>query len=312
MPRIIKQGRGKRQAVVVIHGIGEQIPMTTLRSFVESVLDENSITDTPLYYSKPDPFSKSFELRCLATPNNIRPKTDFFEFYWQHLMPQAKWSKIFDWAVFMMNRSYSTVPPQFRSIWWVLWIGAIVLCLFTLVSFAYAGLYPQQKTEALIKIPFGIVTIGLFLQGLFLAYVGDAATYLRVHPKNIAARHEIRSAGMSLVKSLHESHQYDRIIVVGHSLGSVIGYDILNFAWQQYCDEHGIHETPQHGSLRKSEALSVRLRDLLDNEKEIPQSLRDEWMDLTKEVGRELRANGHPWLVTNFVTLGSPLAHADL
>lgn len=312
MPHLLNRKDTKRNAVIVIHGIGEQLPMTTLRNFVESVLDEKPGSNTPLYYSKPDPFSKSFELRCLATPGNTRPRTDFFEFYWQNLMPQAQWSKIFDWAWFMMNRSVKTVPSRFYSIWWILWIGVVTFCILTLVSLIYAGFHAQERTETLIKIPFGIAAIWLFLQGLFLSYVGDAVTYLRAHPRNIAVRHEIRSAGVSLLNSLHRSRKYDRIIVVGHSLGSIIGYDILNFAWQQYCDKHGYPERPQRDSLSKAESLAVYIHKMIDNGEEIPKALRDEWMDLTKKVGRELRINNHSWLVTNFVTLGSPLAHADL
>jgi len=48
MPRI------KRQAVLVIHGIGEQKPMETLRSFVSAVLPGEGV------FSKPDTISLSY------------------------------------------------------------------------------------------------------------------------------------------------------------------------------------------------------------------------------------------------------------
>ena len=48
-----------RQAVVLIHGIGEQRPMATLRGFVHALLPKGE------YYSKPDDISDSFERRRL-------------------------------------------------------------------------------------------------------------------------------------------------------------------------------------------------------------------------------------------------------
>ena len=48
--------------------------------------------------------------------------------------------------------------------------------------------------------------------------------------ENVAARQTIREAGVDLLTKLHGSGNYDRIIVIGHSLGSVIGYDVLNYA----------------------------------------------------------------------------------
>jgi hypothetical protein len=312
MSKPSEQTARKRQAVIVIHGIGEQQPMTTLREFVDSVLGTKQNSDSPEYDSKPDPFSQSFELRCLSTLGNIHPRTDFFEFYWAHLMPKAGWSRIFDWAWLMMNRGVKDVPLQFRSIWWILWISLVALGLSIVASVIYAISHPQNWAEMPLKLPFGVAAIGLFLQGLFLSYIGDAATYLSPHPQNIAARHSIRSAGVSLLESIHKSDEYDRIIIVGHSLGSVIGYDMLNFAWHGYYKQHGFPESPRRECLKQAESLAVTLHRIRKNGEETPKDLHDKWMKSAQQTGDELRTNKHHWLVTNFVTLGSPLAHADL
>ena len=74
---------GPRQAVVLIHGIGEQRPMETLRAFVKAFLKDGT------YHSKPDTLSASFELRRLklrridsddpaARVNDDWPETDFY------------------------------------------------------------------------------------------------------------------------------------------------------------------------------------------------------------------------------------------
>lgn len=87
-----------RQAVVLIHGIGEQKPMATIRSFVDSVLEADEGIehyerkgDGPkkrvAYYSRPDRISGNFELRCLRSAGG-RIKTDFYELYWAHRMKE--------------------------------------------------------------------------------------------------------------------------------------------------------------------------------------------------------------------------------
>lgn len=314
-----KQSPPERQAIIIIHGIGEQQPMTTLREFVDSVLLSEDDPDKLLYYSKPDLLSQSFELRRLTRPGNIRPRTDFFEFYWAHLMPKAPWSTIIDWALLLMRRNVKYVPVKFQWVWWILWFGCGVFITLAFGSILYA-IFPTIRDWVAMhleipsgsKIPFGVAVIGALLSGIFLAYVGDAATYLSPHPQNIAARHAIRSAGVDLLERIHKSSKYDRIIIVGHSLGSVIGYDILNFAWHRYYKEHGSPASPQRDCLKEAERFAVTLHKSRNSEKEIPEDAQARWMELVQKTREELHDNNHRWLVTDFVTLGSPLTHADL
>src|SRR6185436_10699139 len=93
-----------RQAVVVIHGIGDQRPMDTLRPFVDAVLGVDPKSESSArYYSKPDEFSSTFELRRLQSKDS-RPRTDYFELYWQHLVPTATWRKIVAWLQLLLSR----------------------------------------------------------------------------------------------------------------------------------------------------------------------------------------------------------------
>jgi hypothetical protein len=87
--------RRKKIAVVITHG--EQIPMETLRGFVEAAW----VTDADVHCSppdeqpgdiwiKPDAVTGSLELRRITTrwtkspanPQAKGPRVDFFEFYW--------------------------------------------------------------------------------------------------------------------------------------------------------------------------------------------------------------------------------------
>jgi hypothetical protein len=79
--------------------------------------------------------------------------------------------------------------------------------------------------------------------------IGDAARYLDNRPENIGARRAIREAGLALLRGLHDEREqrYQRVVVVGHSLGSVIAYDLLTWFWQE---RHALVKlTPDHAEL---------------------------------------------------------------
>lgn len=304
-----------RQAVVVIHGIGEQQPMATLRGFVDAVLESPEEGDAP-YFSRPDLLSGNFELRCLRTPGNTRPRTDFFEFYWAHLMPTASWYCMFDWASLLMRRSLTDIPRKFRVLWWGLWVST-VLVSFALLATTLEWIWPTIgyrliPANGLLEtnnLPLAIILIALIIQGAFLSSAGDAATYLSPSPHNVAARHAIRATGVELLERLHSSGEYNRIVVVGHSLGSVIGYDLIRHLWNRYCEKHGTPTKPSREAMERAESLATTLR---NGGVCSAETLREEWKQTVREVFEELRNNDHPWRVTDFITLGSPLAHADL
>lgn len=62
------------------------------------------------------------------------------------------------------------------------------------------------------------------------AYVADVAVYTNMDAKskNFAARNAILDGSTAALKALLSCGQYDRVILAGHSLGSVIAYDTIN------------------------------------------------------------------------------------
>ncbi len=295
-----------RQAVIVVHGVGEQRPMDTLRSFVNAMLGGDSAgasQSEPRFYSNPDRISDTLELRKLTT-RDARSRTDFFELYWAHRMPVATWSRIMEWLRVLVFRSRRNVPAKFRSLWvlsWILLIAFGIACIASLIGCVW-GPTCQDLAWNPAKLPILLGLSVLGLQALFLSYIGDAAIYLSTHPRNIHARQLIRNAGVEFLEKLHSSNKYDRIIVVGHSLGSVIGYDVLYHAWQRYHEQHNYPDSPVRDSLRVSEELAATLA----------APTQDAWTAATLRLWMEQHRGGCPWLVTDFITLGSPLAHADL
>lgn len=291
-----------KQAVVLIHGIGEQRPMDTLRRFVCAVwTSDDSVkheyADSNLW-SKPDRVSDSFELRRLTTSRNKADiRTDFFEFYWAHLMTGTKLSHVLAWARILLLRWPWNVTKPLRGAWLL-----VVVLALAVVFFAVNGSLPEETQLVQIPAWLSIVSgmFGAVLSTVVLLYVGDAARYLHPAPPNIQRRHAIRSAGVELLNNLHDSGQYERIVIVGHSLGSVIGYDILTHAWPEYNHRFEDPEEPKDTALEALEALAAA------------KANADEAQPAQREYLEELREQNHPWLVSDFVTLGSPLTHATM
>jgi hypothetical protein len=295
----------RRQAVVLIHGIGEQKPMNTLRGFVDAIwLHDTAIQNQyaatnagGVLWSKPDNVSDSFELRRLTTiANSAGIRTDFFEFYWQHLMQGTTYRHVVAWAVTLVCRWPSTVPRQLKLAYWLLWLLVAAGVAFAL-SGGVAWLAGQKEPWRWLV---GTVLVWPLMHIVVRSFIGDAARYLHVAPTNVQCRHEIRQAGVTLLNKLHERN-YDRIIIAGHSLGSVIGYDILTHAWPTYNKAKPTSATISMNSLDALEDLAVKSDSVVDDVQKAQRAYLN-----------ELVANGNAWRVTDFVTMGSPLAHAEI
>jgi hypothetical protein len=293
---------GNKQAVVLIHGIGEQRPMDTLRGFVRAVWSADEDLHNPYagdaIWSQPDTVSGSFELRRLVTPKNRSGvETDFYEFYWAHLMKGTTVSHVFAWVKTLLWRSPSSVPRDLLLAYGLLLAAAgvsLALLVYSYYAKATSGAALPWELSALLGI--AIIPIASYVS---TRIVGDAARYLHVAATNVQSRHEIRTAGLTLLKALHApSRGYGRIVVVGHSLGSVIGYDVLTYAWAEVHREY----TTQ-GSNDALERLEGFTRE---------GARPDEFRSAQAGYFSELVDNGCPWRVTDFITVGSPLAHAQV
>jgi len=313
-------GATKKQAVVLIHGIGFQRPMRTLRGFVDTVWVADSTLRNPhvpsTVWSKPDTVSESFELRRLTTGRNLNNvRTDFFEFYWAHLLGGTSLGQLAGWVKALLLRSPALIPRPLKAAYYILWIVTIVAGLALLNS----ALPEQQRFwqsavgwSAII----GVVVVPL-ISWVLREIVGDAAVYLDDAPTNIQTRHEVRSAGVKLLKNLLE-RDYERIIVVGHSLGTVIGYDVLKYLWAELHDKVDAVKAPKeadHVALQRAaeelEDLSSKPDQSADTRQRII-DLQQAFVDAQRAYFDKLTAAGSPWKISDFVTLGSPLAHAEL
>ncbi|PVV05658.1 MAG: hypothetical protein B6D77_18625 [gamma proteobacterium symbiont of Ctena orbiculata] len=308
----------EKQAVLMIHGIGNQRPMETLWSFVETVWSDHKAIHNEFagshVWSKPDYVSNNFELRRLTTPQNSAGiKTDFFEFYWAHLMHGTGYGHLIGWLISLLWRKPSSVPPGLISAFYTLWI-IVGIAVGGWVFMIGEGLANPDGPGLLERLPYWVAVILTIAGTLAVAVlgflmkevVGDAARYLRPAAQNIQRRQEIRTAGVDILKQLHD-RGYDRIILVGHSLGSVIGYDILSHAFHTYNvptkaagEAHTAHDAMEKIAQDASDGNAADI----DAVQQAQRGYFNEFTDPETINGR--------WRVTDFITLGSPLAHASV
>jgi hypothetical protein len=123
------------------------------------------------------------------------------------------------------------VPDRLRTLWIVSWLAVVLAA----VLFVFRDYMPEGTTW--LAVLAGVVLLFKWKGRYFgLQYIGDAARYLSPTPENVGVRQAIRSAAVELLEGLHDDptwRRYHRIILVGHSLGSVIGYDAITHLWQR-------------------------------------------------------------------------------
>jgi hypothetical protein len=112
------------QAVVVIHGMGEQRPMDTIKAFVRAVwetdedITRNGLPNPTQVWSKPDERTGSLELRRITTRETITSppefpggvRTDFYELYWADLTAGSTWNQFTAWVGGLLFRPWNRVP----------------------------------------------------------------------------------------------------------------------------------------------------------------------------------------------------------
>ena len=328
---------------MIIHGIGEQRPMETLRAFVAGALGVSAPTLANRVFSKPDQISDTLELRRLNVlpgpyGENVLNKdceTDFYELYWQHLMQGTGWRPVLEWVLYLLCHPRK-LNTRLLAIW--KWVVAIVVLVVVAIVVLGTLVWPALKISSLwlwavgmtiiFSVPLGMLGLRVLkwlvvgrVERIFLGFIGDAVRYLNPDPPNVEARRAIRTAGLTLLRGLHEDElrRYKRIVLVGHSLGSVIAYDLITWFWQE---QHYRVEIERVSGERQTVATHpIATVPVPDEDKSPlddlgdPSSItnRDEFRNRQWVLGWKSRhESGLPWRITDLITLGSPLAHADV
>ncbi|MDR3473189.1 MAG: hypothetical protein P4M09_16130 [Devosia sp.] len=170
---------------------------------------------------------------------------------------------------------------------------------------------------------------GLLANQLIAPYVGDVARYVRATPATVEKRKAIRDRGLQLLADIHAKvgpdgrPDYDRIVIVAHSLGCIIAYDLLQHYWEAAGPNHKrfVGEGDARRPWMPEPAVASALRLLDESVKRVwpsPDSppVTDNfnlsaYQAAQAEVFAALSASAIQWRISDFVTLGSPLTHAD-
>jgi hypothetical protein len=163
---------------------------------------------------------------------------------------------------------------------------------------------------------FAVLSLYLIVNAAFLQpYLGDAARYFRASPANVAVRRAIRKEAVDTLDHLHTSGRYDRIVVVAHSLGGVVAYDMLRAYFSRICNDlPPVDElVPEFDEIDRApwqpdrRATAVDRRSLRMLARTVIEKIAASARTLNAGLDRPRYAS---WLVTDFVTLGSALSHA--
>ncbi|MBX3578850.1 MAG: hypothetical protein KF723_16760 [Rhizobiaceae bacterium] len=231
---------------------------------------------------------------------------------------EAEWSSHADathhgiWAI---------ETPRTASV--TVWLSRALVGVVPVVVAVLAYLYFPWSLLGVLKT--WLLIAGAVIAWLLVSWVvpvfGDVARYVRTSPDAVSARSEIRERGVKLLRALHapiddrpSAKQYDfgnaapyeRVVVVGHSLGSIVAYDILRLFWQERGPTS--RNPPTDPTLARLGVMEEYCRPFVSDPLGIdPQRLRQ----LQADVATALAAEPKGWRVTDFVTLGSPLTHAE-
>src|SRR5688500_17494277 len=128
----------RKQAIVVVHGQGQQRPMGTVREFVTSLWQFNpQLTVSPPpngegrnYWIVPDGKSGLFELQRVTTPPYKDPqgerRTDFFELYYADLFENTPLRNLWRWLQRLLFVNPTDIPDRMKTVWRLLWVLTLI------------------------------------------------------------------------------------------------------------------------------------------------------------------------------------------
>lgn len=262
------------------------------------------------------------------------------------------------WAV-----ESNTYPTPARSTWLILICTALAVCanwlgpLTFIRSLSILGVGGAVLIEVYAEgggflhgssLLRSIVSVTLLLVGPLVSVralggIGDAARYLSNRPDSIEEKDQIIKQTTDLLAALHEwdstrnRYRYERIVVIGHSLGSVIGYEAITAYWTQIYAQLRMSangSAPEVLRTRATEEVEHLISPLVDdhpfvggtlfadskNEPRTAEYRVCQWRLaetlMTPLPNQPLASNCGKaparWAITDFVTIGSPLAYADV
>lgn len=313
-------------AVVVVHGIGNQLPMDTVRALVDNVFgDKSGLTNPATVYSRLDRDADFLDLRRLMlTKTNDHPRADFYELYWQPTFGSGSAGAVLGWVWRLMRRE--PIGRQMRQVVDTARIALGVLLLAFLGATAAAITFGPEDgwTSYVVPVLPGLATVAvlpkLLVRNLLSTVIADASRWFAPGPADIEGRDKVRQLGLNLIKELHRpgddgKPRYGRILVIGHSLGAVVAYDAIRLAFDELRDPEN-HIDASAGPTDQRQPQAWKFVTATPGTPPVPGTPPldpvggQAYHQLQSELHTEQRSLGVSWRVTDFITVGTPLTHA--
>jgi hypothetical protein len=161
---------GGRTAVVLVHGMGERRPMDTLVDFVRTALRPRGNRDDPkwdYYYPRPAVITDTYEARrFVAKGEPIQGEAEIFEYHWSFLMTAPRSAGAMAMALRILLRRPSNVPDPLFGIWRRVWRVIIAILLTVPALFVVGYLLDTDVPHWFVGL-IGSAVILIFWFGLF-------------------------------------------------------------------------------------------------------------------------------------------------
>jgi hypothetical protein len=305
-------GTSRRTAVVVVHGLLEWRPLENFDRIAKTIL-----TPGRPYFPRPPEVTDSYEARRYYVEGaDGSGDVELFEYHWSYLMTSGRYAGLAPTMMRVFLRRPANVPDPLYGVWRATWLALLTPVVLAVVVLGLGGYYLSIGVPAwLVGLVSSVLVLAIGLgafrimstaltRTFFTVGFVDVARYLDPLPESYAARRAIRAGLVDLLYTLQQGH-FARVVVIGHGLGGFVAYDALTALWAETHELHAgpLQEPTSLAGLTDLETAAEMTSD--------PAGL-DEYQARQFELWQHLRMQGNPWRITDFVTIGTPMALADM
>jgi hypothetical protein len=268
-------------AVVLVHGMGERRPMDTLVDFVKTALrprGDRGDEKWDFYYSRPTVVTDSYEARrFIAHPprgaTGPEGEAEIYEYHWTPLMTAGRSAGAMAMALRLLLRRPSNVPDPLFGIWRRVW-SVLLAILLTIPALFVVGYLLDTD------VPHWIV--GLILSGIVLVFWFGLYRMLGSLLVNRVTR------------SLVDVARYLDTTPQSYEAGRAIRRGLVDLL-------RALHDGPYSRIVVVAHGVGTYM---------VYDALMALWAEDQEEHGATEQV--YPWRITDFITIGSPLALADV